>query len=347
MNHDIATLSAETLLAIPLSIPERLFTGDPDQARCEFRTLVAIWHPDRCSRPEATAVFQHLSRLYATAERKLRDGAWQTPGLLTLRGSDGTRYQIRYLREREFELGQLFIGLETATWLVEKQHADLFQNGLDAMAGLRFANGRMATQLQPGLPEIAARFETADRLALVMRKAPDLLLLSDVLAHFNGRMDARQVAWIISSLLNLTCYLDYARLAHNAILTDAVFISPPRHSSALLGGWWYAVRQGQAMRAAPALTVQYAPFDVINHQRGDIRTDLELVRAVGRTLLGDVSGARLVPDKAAPPAMLDWLRLPASGSPVQEYQTWQGRVLKASFGERRFVKLEVSVNDLY
>ena len=81
MNHDIAALSAETLLAIPLSIPERLFTGDPDQARREFRTLVAIWHPDRCSRPEATAVFQHLSRLYATAERKLRDGAWQTPGL--------------------------------------------------------------------------------------------------------------------------------------------------------------------------------------------------------------------------------------------------------------------------
>ena len=104
------------------------------------------------------------------------------------------------------------------------------------MAGLRFADGRMAAQLQPGLPEIAARFETADRLALalVLRKAPDLLLLSDVLAHFNGRMDARQVAWIISSLLNLACYLDYARLAHNAILTDAVFISPPRHSSALL-----------------------------------------------------------------------------------------------------------------
>ncbi len=347
MNHDIAALSAETLLAIPLSIPDRLFTGDPDQARREFRTLVAIWHPDRCSRPEATAVFQHLSRLYEAAERKLRDGAWQTPGLLNLRGSDGTRYQIRYLREREFELGQLFIGPETVTWLVEKQHADLFQNGLDAMAGLRFADGRMAAQLQPGLPEIAARFEIADRLVLVLRKAPDLLLLSDVLAHFNGRMDARQVAWIISSLLNLVCYLDYARLAHNAILTDAIFISPPRHSSALLGGWWYAIRQGQAMRAAPALTVQYAPFDVINRKCGDIRTDLELVRAVGRALLGDVSGARLARDKAAPPAMLDWLRLPASGAPLQEYQTWQGRVLKASFGERRFVRLNVSMNDLY
>ncbi len=347
MNHDIAMLSAETLLAIPLSIPERLFSGVAEQAQREFRTLVALWHPDRCSHPDATVVFQHLSRLYEAAERKLRNGVWQTPGLLTLRGSDGTRYEIRYLRERTFELGQLFIGPATVTWLVEKHHADLFQNGLDAMAGLRFANGRMATQLQPGLPDSAARFETADRLALVMRKAPDLLLLADVLEHGNGTMEARHVAWIISSLLNLVCYLDYAKLAHNAILTDTVFISPPRHSSALLGGWWYTVRHGQPMRAAPAMTVQYAPFEVMNRKRGDIRTDLELVRAVGRALLGDVSGARLARDKAAPPAMLDWLRLPASESPVQDYQTWQRRVLKASFGEPRFVKLDVSVNDLY
>ncbi len=65
------------------------------------------------------------------------------------------------------------------------------------------------------------------------------------------------------------------------------------------------------MRAAPALTVQYAPFDVINHQRGDIRTDLELIRALGRELLGDVTGARLAREKAAPPPMIDWLRLPA------------------------------------
>ncbi len=61
MNHNITTLSAAALLAIPLSRPERLFTGDPGQAQREFRTLVAIWHPDRCLHLEATAVFQHLN----------------------------------------------------------------------------------------------------------------------------------------------------------------------------------------------------------------------------------------------------------------------------------------------
>ena len=59
-----------------------------------------------------------------------------------------------------------------------------------------------------------------------------------------------------------------------------------------------------------------------------------------------MTGARLARDKAAPQPMLDWLRLPASGSPVRDYQAWQ-QVLKASFGERRFVKLNLSTTDLY
>lgn len=346
MNH-LATLSAESLLAIPLSAPERLFAGDEAQARQEFRTLVSIWHPDRCRQAEATEVFQHLNRLYDAATDKLQRGIWQTADLLTLRAKDGTRYEISYRREHEFELGRLFIGTETVTWLVGKEHADLFQNALAVINGLPFADRRMAAEIQPALPEIAAWFETSDHLALVMRKAPDLLLLRDMLDHFGGQMDARHVAWIISSLLNLVCYLDYAKLAHNAILSNAVFISPQQHSSALLGGWWYAVRQGQPMRAAPAMTVQYAPPDAIARKRGDLRTDLELVRAVGRELLGDISGARLARDKAAPQPMLDWLRLPAGRSPLHDYQTWQRQVLKASFGERRFVKLNLSTTDLY
>ena len=345
MNH-LATLTAESLLAIPLSAPERLFTGDADQARQEFRALVSIWHPDRCRRAEANPVFQHLNRLYDAAVQKLQKGFWQTADLLTLRATDGTRYEISYRREHEFELGRLFIGAETVTWLVGKEHADLFENALAVINSLPFADGRMAAEMQPALPEIAAQIETRDQLALVMRKAPDWLLLRDVLDLCGGRMDARHVAWIISSLLNLACYLDFARLAHNAILSNAVFISPQQHSSALLGGWWYAVRQGQPLRAAPAATVQYAPPDAITRKRSDIRTDLELVRAVGRELLGDMTGARLARDKAAPQPMLDWLRLPASGSPVRDYQTWQ-QALKASFGERRFVKLNLSTTDLY
>lgn len=340
------TLSAEALLAIPLSAPERLFTGDEKRARREFRTLASLWHPDRNSCLKAAEVFQHLHQLYKAALRELQGGVWRTSEWLTLWGLDGTCHEIRYRWERPFELGRLFISANAVTWLVEKEYADLFHNAVAAISALRFADQNMAAEMRPNLPEVLAHFETRTYFVLILRKAPDLLPLRETLNYFSGRMDARHTAWVISSLLNLACYLDYAKLTHNAISTDSYFVSPQRHSGALLGGWWYAVRQGQQMKAAPAITMQYVPYAVMRHQRSDIRTDLELVRALGRELLGDITGMRLARDKAAPPSLLEWLRTPATSSPIDEYQTWQCQVLQESFGERRFVRLNLSMTDL-
>ncbi len=341
------TLSAEELRAIRLSEPERLFTGDAETAKREFRALAARWHPDRCPDAEATDIFQHVNRLYEEAMRKLRGGIWHTPGLLVARATDGATYQIRYRRERVFELGRLFIGREMLAYVVANGQADLFQNALRTINRLPCANARMAEEVGRYLPEVIRHFETGDGWVLVLRKPPDLVLLRDVLDHLGGRMDARHVAWIMSSLLNLACYLDYARLAHNAILADTWFVSPSRHSGALLGGWWYAVQYGERMTAAPAATIQYAPFDVLERKRGNGRTDRELIRALGRELLGDITGVRLARDKAAPVPMLDWLRSLASDSAIHDYRTWMSQVLKASFGERRFVKLDIATDELY
>ena len=345
--NDVTALSADALLAIRPTEPERLFTGDEAVAHQEFRALASRWHPDRCPDAVVTGVFQHVNRLYDAATRKLRGGIWQTPGLLVLRATDGATYKIRYRKERAFELGRLFVGREIVAYVVENDHADLFDSALQIIGRLPCADPRMAAEIGRHLPEVVRHFDTAEGRVLVLRKSADQVLLRDLLDRCGGRMDARHVAWIISSLLNLACYLDYARLAHNAISADTAFVSPPQHSAALLGGWWYAVRQGERMRAAPAATVQHAPFEVMDRRCGDIRTDLELIRALGRELLGDVTGSRLEREKAAPRPMLDWLRLLAGDSALRDYGIWMDRVLKDSFGKRRFVKLDVSAEDLY
>jgi hypothetical protein len=81
--------------------------------------------------------------------------------------------------------------------------------------------------------------------------------------------------------------------------------------------------------------------------RADLRTDLELVRAIGRALLGDITGVRLARERGTPPAMIDWLRLPASADPIEEYRTWRTQVLHDSFGARRFVELPLTQSDIY
>ena len=349
MSTDFATLSASALLAVPEDRPERLFEGSLDEIKKAYRLLAMQWHPDRSRDPGALAVFQHIQRLYDEAEQRIGLGDWPGQGSLRLDALDGKAYEINYLRRHRFELGSLYVAGSVAAFVVERDHADLVRQAERMIRGLPFADDGMREQIAAHLPAypFAGAFQTADAYVIVMRKRPGLLLLRDVLEHFHARLDPRHVAWIVSALLNLCCYFQHAGFTHNALSPDSCFIAPKDHSVAILGGWWYAARAGETMTAAPAATLEWAPHDLLLSKRADIRTDLELVRATGRELLGDVSGARLARDSGAPPAMIDWLRLPASNDPIDGYRTWRTRVLHDSFGARRFAELPLTQSDIY
>jgi hypothetical protein len=346
MHTDLSSLSAASLLAIPEHSPERLFGGSAADIKKTFRLLAMKWHPDRSSEAGAHRVFQHIKGLYDKAGERM---AARQGGQLQLAAVDGKAYEINYLRCHRFELGAMYVAGSVVAFVVDLAHVDLVERAERALQGLDYASEKMRQQIAPHLPAcpFAGAFRTADAWVIVMRKTPDLLLLRDVLEHVGGRLDPRHVAWVVSSLLNLCCYFEYAGIAHNALSLDTCFLSPPDHSVAVLGGWWYAARLGERMAAAPASTLAWAPHGLLERKRADIRTDLELVRAIGRALLGDIGGSRLERDGAAPQAMIDWLRLPASRSPIDEYRTWRTQVLHDSFGARRFAELPLTQSDIY
>ena len=353
MSQDYASLSAATLLAIPEDRPERLFKGGVDEVKKAYRLLAMKWHPDRSRDPGALAVFQHIGRMLENAEEKIALGDWPCHGRLQLTALDGKAYEINFLRRHRFELGSMYLASTVVTFEIDRAHADLVTQAERTIRDFRYADGRMREQIARHLPAFpfAGAFETATSFVVVMRKTPDLLLLRDVIDYFDGRLDPRHVAWVVSSLLNLCCYFEYAGITHNALSPDTCFISPPDHSVAVLGGWWYAAADGARMLAAPERTLAWAPHDLLASGRADVRTDLELVRAIGRELLGDVTGTRLYRESyresSAPRAMIEWLRLPASDNPVEEYRTWRTRVLHDSFGARRFAELPLTQSDMY
>ncbi len=349
MITDYASLSAAALLAIPEDRPERLFAGGLDDIKKAYRLLAMKWHPDRSSEPLALSVFQHVQRMLESAETKIALGDWPGRGLVKLAATDGKTYQIDYLRRHRFELGAMYVSATVVAFEIDRAHADLVGNAERAIPNLSFAGDAMRAQIAPQLPAFpfAGAFETPNAYVVVMRKRPELMLLRDVLDHVGGRLDPRHAAWVVSSLLNLCCYFQYAGITHNALSPDTCFISPPAHSVAVLGGWWYAARSGESMAAAPARTLDWAPRALRASKRADIRTDLELVRATGRELLGDISGVRLGRDSDAAQAMIDWLRLPASSDPIEEYRTWRSQVLHDSFGVRRFAELPLTQSDIY
>jgi hypothetical protein len=331
---------ANALLA--LKTPEQLFSGDAEKAKHEFYALAQRWHPDRNPDKLSASVFAHISALYDEAIRKLENNLWDGTGVLRAEGLHG-RLEIPYRRRCSFELGSLYLADERVVYVLDAKYRDLYDNAQRMLGSFVFASNRMQQEIQRYLPHDFKTFQLRDgRLGLEIPKAPEFVRLRDVVKHLGGRIEPRHVAWILSTLHNLVCYLEYAKITHNDISLDTYFISPAQHSGALLGGWWYAVRSGAELKQVPRRTYELLPWSVRTKKRAESRTDLDLVRAVGRELLG--SG--LATDTTIPTLLVEWLRNVSTGDAVRDYDLWR-KALKDAFGPRRFVKMEVTADNLY
>jgi hypothetical protein len=339
----MTSLSAEQILKVPLDRPEHLFIhGDVDKVKKTYRTLMQTWHPDHNSDARASSVVAHINLLYEKAQQKLAAGVWDQPGVLRFTGESGVQYQMVYKKDRPFELGTVYIGDRIVVYSFRPEYTDLADNARGMIMHFRFANDEMRAEAKRYLPEYENLLTgSTGHTYLVLRKAPEYLCLRDIVAHMSDRLEPRHVAWVMSRLHNLLCYFQWAGLTHNDISIDNYFISPANHTGCLVGGWWYAAPVGRKMLALPARTLRYAPQYIVDKKLADPRIDSELVRAVGRELLGDPVGSKAAMMKDVPQPMLDWLRLPGSASALEEYQTWYNTVLPKAFGPRRFVRMEV------
>jgi hypothetical protein len=172
--------------------------------------------------------------------------------------------------------------------------------------------------------------------------------LRDAITKSTGKnFDSKHVAWVMSRLLSIACFLQINGQTHNGIAADAVFVSPAMHTALLAGGWWYAARENTALKGLPGTALDNVPHDVLSSGRATRRVDLELIRAVGRDLLGDPTGSLILRDKKVPKPMAHWLTNSTSGDAFEDFREWSDDVLKSSFGARRFVELKVSFSDVY
>ncbi|MDX2027788.1 MAG: hypothetical protein SFW62_04050, partial [Alphaproteobacteria bacterium] len=235
----------------------------------------------------------------------------------------------------------------TITYAVKKEYEDLFKGAVTMIGNLEFADDKMRKIYENCLPTAFKTYEGEDSLILTVRKGSDYILMRDLMPAMPTDNLDRHVAWEMGRLHDMARYLDYAGIVHNDITPDTVFVSPKDHSVGLFGGWWYAVRTDEPLKAIPAAAEEFVSDDSLTSGQPDPRTDLEMIRACGRELLGDRGGTRLPMLKNAPAPMIDYLRQPSSGSAQKDLENWYQQVLPASFGARRFVKLPISYSDIY
>lgn len=341
----VVSLTADHILAIPLTEPERLFSA-PEAAKAEHRELVRHWHPDLNRAPLAAKVAAHVNALYEAAAAMIARGKWQRPNEIELVGTDGKPRRIKYRKRHTFELGEMLIGARILAFIVDRRHEDFLIDGLRMIGSIRFPTNQMRTDLEKYFPKVEKHFDTADHSVIVLSKTDDVVLLRDLIAQQGGKLDPRHACWVISSLLNLACFLEITGRTHNGLTPDTVFVSPKYHTALLLGGWWYAADVGKPIRALPPAVHKLASRGFLAAKKADHSLDLASIRAIGRACLGDEAGSGFRGRTDVPKPLADWLLLPGPKSAIKDYTIWP-KVRTDSFGPRKFVPLTVSFDDVY
>jgi len=310
----------------------------------EFRILTKQWHPDVNKDPFANEVFIHVKELYHQAEEAIKNGNWQTPVVLLLHDIDGKRYRVKYRKHHQFELGDFYVSDTALTYVVDDRFKALFDNFLK-ITRFKYNSKKMEDEFSRYLPQVIKSFNIPGKKVIIVKKTPNLILLKDIMGWLSTSKEwDRHVAWIISTLLNLKCYLEHSGISHNDISVNTYFVSPIHHSGTLLGGWWYSSSVGAKFHALPKATINILPPNVLSSKIVVKTTDQELIKGVGRSLLGDETGMRLK-DKFPEP-LVSWLRHSSGKNAFDEYSEW-GDILKESFGPRRFVEMDIDADMIY
>ncbi|MCU6709605.1 J domain-containing protein [Paenibacillus sp. J5C_2022] len=337
--------SAEAILG--MTMPGELFNCNETEMKEEYRELSKRWHPDLNKQdPLAAAVMSRVISLYEEGLKHLSEGKWMGQGFIQFRAIDGKWIRLKPMTSYSFELGDVYVCKNSVAYVIGKQHEAFIDNYVQTVAGIRYHDAAMQKAFEPVVPRLKGRFETLRQYMLIVNKPEGYLPLRDVLSYYGGVMPDRHMAWVLSTLYNIGCFLSYNGISHNGIHPDHYYISPSRHDGLLLGGWFYSVPYGERMLGAPADVFQIMSHRTKHLKQGTYETDMDSIRLVGRMLSGDGSGHCLQGKSTMPKPVLDWLLGGAAGHPVEEYEAWD-RTLLQGYGRKSFVRMDISASDLY
>ncbi|WP_425806630.1 hypothetical protein ACHOLT_06460 [Desulfitobacterium sp. Sab5] len=315
-----------------------LYSNDPVKAKKEYRLLVQMYHPDRNKTSMAEDVFKKIEDLYAKAEKMFESGQWEESNVIEFKTKEDKHKKLKFIKEFSFELGVQYVASSVVVYVLDAEHKKYFDNAIHRVSSLIYENKAMEDEFKRYFPKFIDKFETVEgKWVLVIEKTKDFVRLQDLLNYYQGMIEQRHVAWMLSRLGSICCFLDYNGLAHNGISLENCFVSPENHSIALLGGWWYCVGQGEKM-----LGTQKQIYDVMGpltktNKTGSITTDLESIKLIGRVL----------PHKAQiPNSFKDWLERGSADSARKEFVRWN-TALRNSYGAKKFIKMEVGEKEVY
>ncbi|MDT3386729.1 MAG: J domain-containing protein [Bacteroidota bacterium] len=304
-----------------------LFEEDEKKIREKYRELVKQIHPDVCSDPHAQEAFANLKRLYNRALECIHLGCWDETDTLRLPG----RAKIHYLHSKPFELGKRFVTDNQVIWVFDSTKDKYFKQYMHTK--LTYKDKRMETIYREKMPVVE---DFQDR-AIFVKRDPREFPMDLFLLAYQKKLTARDIAWMVSRMCDLLCFLNFNKIAINAITPENLFINADTHSISIYGGWWYSAKIGEKMTGVSKSIFDIMPFSVRSSKLSSPITDVEGMRIMFQ---------RICKDKELPDPFKKWLEAGSLDDPIQEYERWN-EALDKSWGKRQFMKFEAKADEIY
>lgn len=337
----IRELSEAELLKITYA--SDLFDDDIEICKKQYKAYSRKYHPDAGYDRNC---FIHISELYNQAIKQIEEGTWEKKNCIKQTCINGKQILFKYLYAFTFELGICYVCSKKIIYFLDADKKKYLDNAIKRINGLRYGNDEMKEVLSRCVPIIHSYGELKDyRHYLVLEKTEDVYPLKKLLEAM-GEIPPEHVAWIISRLSSLCCFLEYNGLVHNGIDMNSCFISPEYHSVLLLGGWWYTVEDKKELIGTTKEIYDLMPVLPKSNKTANIATDLECVKKIGRNLFNEKTCRSLFTRTDIPADIIMFLAKGPESDAIKEMKIWD-TYLENAYGVRKFIKLNITKNEIY
>ena len=318
-----------------------LFPNNLAKCKQKYKELAKQFHPD-ANANSSTEIFMKIKSLYEHALQLIEKGEWEKTNFIQIKSKDSHLYELNYFETFRFELGDCYISKSKILYILDSDKKKYYLNYIFMLENIKYRDKQMEDSIKPLLPKIYKHFECFNgKFCIFLDKTSDVYSLNYIDNYFKHKIDARHVAWIISRLSNISCFLSYNDIVLNGFSIETCFISPKYHSILLFGGWWYATKVNQKMIGTTKEIFDIMPISVKSNKLSSYITDLETIKLIGRYLLGDKNSVTLMHNNNLPKPMVEFLISGSSKNPIEEFSKWD-TYLDKSFGERKFVEMTIN-----
>lgn len=319
-----------------------IFVADIYEIKRIYREAVKKYHPDVNKSISAVNTVMKLNTLYEQALEALENKSWTEGFTIILNNNGITSYTFKYISEYDFELGKIYLTENSLIYLLDLEHISYYRNYLNIVLNLKYLNSDMEKEISRYIPNIK-KYEIYDNHCMIeLVRTSDIHMLSDILLEKNGSIASEHIAWMLSRLNNILCFLRFNNLVHNGITLENCLVSPKYHTILLYGGWWYCVPEGGKLIGTTKSVYDVMSVKSKTDKIGEYRTDIESMKVIGKRLYG----SKYSELNYVPVHVLNWLESGSGNDALEEYKKWD-TVLTKTWGVRRFVDFEVNINNIY